>query len=329
MKYIYLILIFLLFFSYNSFSQQNNIKLGISPPFMRNRNVNTLFFHKQFIFEFMSNFEEKQYSLEILNVEYNEMESVYLKKCKDVSYENDVEYLLYSVVYSIANKLYFKVVLLNPYNDVIIFSQLFQFDIENNINEFISDATGKLIAILKEIKLEKIQIKKTFVKKTDNEEVKLDIKNTYKHEVFVLNGFFKNHPLVMSFMSWFVGYNFSPFNIFNVEGAVFWGGGYFDTDFKFDKIHFNDFFVGTYASFNFFLVGVVEPTLGLRFEISYIVNRDVYFTLPIDMGLKIKVSKKDLIRINSSFQFNYFNIMTQLWEKSFTVGFMVGYARKI
>ena len=135
----------------------------------------------------------------------------------------------------------------------------------------------------------------------------------------------------MSFFNWYMGYNFIPFKFVRIEGAFFLGAGGIENRFDFKNInYFENFFLGTYGAFYFFLSGFfIEPFAGFKIEISYVVNDFVYFYMPIDFGLRIFMSKKDSIRIDSNFQFSAFNINKVEWENFFIIGFLIGYARKI
>ena len=90
-----------------------------------------------------------------------------------------------------------------------------------------------------------------------------------------------------------------------------------------------NFFIGQSAGLSFYLPFIVEPSLGLRFEINYIALDHIYFTFPIDLGLKIYITQKNAIKFNTSFQFITLDINDVVWEKNFMIGFMVGYAHKI
>ena len=119
----------------------------------------------------------------------------------------------------------------------------------------------------------------------------------------------------MSFLNIYTGYNFTPFNFFSVEGAFFLGGGYKDDTFLFNSVKLNKLFVGSYLAFGFFIPGIVQPSVSLRIEFGYVANDLFFLSLPIDLGLKIFINKKNAIRINSSFQFNYFNLSDLFWER--------------
>ena len=331
----FIILTFVLIQIFNIFSEDKVI-IGISPPYLRTENSATIFYNKQFSFELLFNSDSDKFNFEILNISELEKnkESLYLKECKKNTINNGYDYLLYSSVYSNAFFLYFKVQLLSPYNDDVIFLKIFIKKIDYKISETISECSDEIIKNLSNNKLEKIQRKELYMEKAKEEEDPEEQLDQYaikfKHEFFFLNSFFKNHSNMLSLFEIYSGYNFSPFDFFSIEAAFFLGFGFKDADLSFSQFNEgNNFFIGQSAGFNFYLPFKVEPSLGLRFEINYIILDHVYFTFPIDLGIKVYITQKDAIKFNTSFQFITFDIIDLSWEKNFMIGFMIGYARKI
>lgn len=328
-----ILLILYIIFNLSLFSEENNEKtvIGIAPPFMKVKNVNTMFFHRQFIFEFLSDFPETIYDLEILSPSNSENEIDYLSSCISQGFKFEVDYIIITKVYSIDENVFFEFNVLNPYNNRIVFSKFYDNANIPNINEFLIDTSEKIVRLLSLKEFPKIKQKGHFVSKKNEDKTKnlVEDKTFYKHEVFVMHGFFKNTPRVMSFLSCYMGYNFTPFNFFNIEASFFFGEGYKENNFSFDNINLNSFYLGGYGSFCFFIPGIVQPGISLRFEVSYIINDIVCFSIPLDLGIKFFVTKENVLRISSSFQFNYLNTTTLEWDKNFIIGIMVGYARKI
>jgi hypothetical protein len=320
------VLFLILFIPYLCFSTEK-VLIGVSPPFLKNQEVNSIFYHNQFLFEILSIYNNENYSIEIINAELNDDETIYNQNCIDVCKKNNFDYLLYTSVYTINDKLFFKFILKNPYNNIILMENLY---IENNdyyINEYLTKDTIDIIKLINEKNLQIVKNKKSNINITKKDQSELIIES--KHELFILNGFFKNNPLSVSFFSWYLGYNFVPFNFFYIEACFFWGSGNYSSDFLLDSKVFDNFYLGGYGSFQFFLDGIVQPSIGLRFEFGYVLNNIAYFSIPIDLGIKIKISNKDSIKINSSFQYTFLNFSNLAWEKGYTLGFLIGYARKI
>jgi len=324
-----IIVLIILFFSAINLCSEDKVFIGVPPPFMNNKEVNTFFINKQFVFELLSNYTSEKYFFEILNIENIDVENKYISNCKNEVRKNNEDYLLYTNVYSINSNLYIKLLLINPYNNEIIFSKYFQKIIELNINETLFEIIKESIVTIDSMKL--IKQKKTIEKKKKEVVEKKyfrELNKEYKNEVFIQNGFLKNAPLIMTFFSWYVGYNFTPFKFFSLECCIFWGSGFQETGFSFKNNIFDNFFIGTYNAVYLFIPGIITPTFGLRFEVSYLINKDISFQLPIDIGFKLYINQSNAIKISSSFQFAYFSLNNISWNKSFTIGVMVGYARK-
>jgi len=310
------------------------ISIGILPPYTRNESPETLLFNNHFPFELVFNYETGPYNLNIINIDLLDTESEYIKICKEEVIQRGIDYLLYSTVYSNNSFLYFKVQLINPYNDEIIILKLYKFNMDYTINESLTKCTKNIINIINNKKIEKIKYKlKEATKDKDlKEEEEFDFipfREKYKHEIFFLNGFFKNHTGVMSFIEFNTGYGFSPFDFLKIEGGFFLGIGHPDTDINLKNIGFKNFYIGPFAAMHFVIAGfILEPSFGLRFEIVYIINDSLAFSFPIDAGLKINVTAKNCIRLNASFQFMRFNFFNLSWENNFVIGFQVGYAQK-
>lgn len=332
-KYIILALLVIVYF--NIFSE-DNIIIGISPPFLRNESSSTMFYNKQFSFEMLFKNESEIFTLEIINIDDpdNKIESVYIKSSKDNTINNTYDYLLYSSVYSNNLFLFFKVQLLNPYNNDVVFVKMFVKKIDYTIGETISECSDEILEMIKNSNLVKIKNKNTFKTKINKEKTSEEQLDSYamkfKHEIFFLNSFLKTHANFVSFLELYSGYNFSPFDFFSIEGAFFFGWGFKDTDFSFINVNMNSFLIGQSAGIYLFLpFTIVEPSVGLRAEINYIILDHFYFTFPIDFGLKIYINQKHAIRINTSFQFIVLDINEVSWKNNFLIGFMIGYARKL
>ena len=323
----------IIFSTFTKIYCDEKISIGISAPYLKNESAVTMFYHKHFSFEVLFDYDDEQYLIEIIRLEMVPQEEVYLTECKNETIKNGIDYLLYSTVYSNNSYLFFKVQLLNPYNASVIFSKFYKKKIDYTINESLSDCSKEIVNLIKNSELEKIEKKLLIDKKNkkdknDNQEFEV-IKAKYKHEIFFLNSFFKNHPNVMSFLEFCSGYNFSPFDFFSIESGIFLGGGYLDIDFNLNNIILDKLFLGGYAAFYLFLSGIVEPSVGLKFEFCYVLNNDVCFSFPIAFGLKFYINPKNIIRFDTSFQFIYYDFNKLVWKNNFVIGFLIGYAKKI
>ncbi len=305
------------------------ITISIAPPYMKNSSVNTIFFNRQFVFEFLSLYESDNQT-EILPYKNYTSERDYKLQCIEDAKNSDSDYLVYSSVYGHDNNVYLKTNIINIWTNEVLLYKFYNTKIEYAADEVLTESISEIIRDINNLHLTKTVRKVT--KKVKEKDPYADSKQApnYKHELFVQSGFFKNHPIVMSFFNLYSGYNFTPFDIFNIEAALFFGTGYYEKEFNFDYNLFSDFFVGTSAAFRFFIKGPIEPNVGLRVEFSYVIVKNVLLvSLPIDAGIKIYIDNENLIKINTSFQFNYFDIFLGRWVNSWTLGVMVGYARKL
>lgn len=337
----FFIIFFLIFIFVECYSQEI-ITVGISSPFLKNESPVTRFYNKHFAFEILFNYVGESFKFEILTLDKDDIEGNFLKNCKKESINIKSDYLLYSTVQSSESFLFFKVQLINPYSDVVFLSKYYVRKIDYTVNEALSDSVDEIIDLMHSIKIPKVERK--FLSKIGNkddqeEEIFSEVNIRKKHEIFFLNGFFRNHSGIMSFFELCTGYNFAPFDFFSVEGAFFIGAGEVNTLFDINDIGLSKMFLGGYAAFFFFLSGIVEPSVGLKFELNYIHGDHLRFTFPIDFGLKIYINNDNVIRLNSSFQFICFKfdiqtideiiINNSVWENNFIVGLSLGYARKI
>jgi len=309
---------------------EEKIIISISPPYMKNQSVNTNFFNRQFVFEFLSSYNG-DFQMEILsNEEDFASEKEYKIDCIEKAKQNNSDYLIYSVISGYDNNIFLKMIIINVWTNEVLSYKFYNSKVLYGIDEVLTEFVDKIIGNLKELNLVK-SVKKIIKQKKEKDPYKNSIQTpNYKHEIFVQSGILKNHPLVISFFNLYSGYNFTPFDIFNIEAAIFFGTGYYEREFNFGYNIFDDFFIGTYTAFRFFIKGPLEPSIGLRVEFSYLTVKSILsVSLPIDAGIKIYINSENLIKINSSFQFNYFDIFIGKWVNSWTVGVLIGYARKL
>jgi len=311
---------------------EESISIGLIPPFMKNDNAVTVFFNKHFVFEILFNYNISKYTIDSMNIDSYDEEDDYIDSCKSAAIKQNFDYLLYSSVSTNDEYLYFKVELLNPYNNTVIFSKLYKNKNFDTINEILSDISIDVIKQIGNAKLVNIAIKKKIDAETAKKKEK-PIFNEYfirsKHEIFIMQGFFKNHPGVMSFIEIMSGYGFSPNNFVSIEGGIYLGYGKFDIEFRIQDIDLKNIYLGTFGGFDFFISGLIEPCFGLKLDITYIVNNNLYLSLPIDFGLKINLFNKYCIKFNASFQFIAYDFNKLSWENNYIIGIFIGYAQKI
>lgn len=356
MKKIYLTIIFLFCFGL-LFAQENKRVpvIAIAAPYMSNDNTFTEFFNKQFAFEFFSS-DNNLYEFEIIHTDYDDYTLIpmhqYLEECKKTAYSQNYDYMLFSRVYTLDGSIYnddlssksyiiFKYDLINIYQNKITKSDIYNLDDGYTLNEVLSYISKKIIFDLNNTALEvteqdtkKNQNEKTPEKKESEEPKEVqeyeENQKPKKHEIYVQNGFCKISPRMMSFFSFNVGYNFIPYKFFDLGGSFFLGGGSREDKFDFSKLSFDKFYFGTNTGLNFFLPGfVVEPSIGFKVELSYMVGGDLDLYIPIDMGFKFNLHKNNYLKINFDFQFTTFNVLKNQWQNNYLIGVWIGYGKKI
>ncbi len=328
--------------------------IAIPAPYMSNDNTFTEFFNKQFAFEFFSS-DSNLYEFEIIHTDYDDYTLVtmqqYFEECKQTSYSKNYDYMLFSKVYTLDASVYnddlsskkyiiFKYDLIDLNTDKITKSGIYNLDDGYTLNEVLSYISKKIIFDLNNTPLEiteqdikKIQNEKADEKKEEEpREVQQYEENQKpkKHEIYVQNGFLKTTPKMMSFLSLCIGYNFIPYKFFDLGGSFFFGGGSSEDKFDFSKLSFDRFYLGTSTGLNFFLPGfAVEPSVGFKVELAYLIKGDLDLYIPIDMGFKFNLHKHNYLKINFDFQFTTFNILQNRWQNNYLIGIWIGYGKKI
>ena len=324
-------IVFLLFLINISIYSNNNPSIGIASPYTINNNAATIFFNKQFTFELMSNIILDSYNFEVVITENIRNEILYYNQSKEFVIEKNYDYLFFSKVYTLEKFLFLKIVIVNPYSDEIIFSKLFKLKNDFNINETLSEVTKNIIKILDDLNLPQIKVKKIKVEKQEEkDDILLELQKKLKNEFYIQNGFLKTTPKVISFLNWYFGYNFSPFKFFDLGGGFFYGCGKIERKFNFSNINNEYFFIGTNTGISFFLPGfIVEPLIGVKLELCYVINKELDLYIPIDIGLRIYLRKENYLKINAVFQFTSFDIFKTDWHNNYLIGIYFGYAKKI
>jgi hypothetical protein len=319
----------LLIFLPQLLTAQDKIVIGTGSPFIEQESAATIFYHKQFQFELLSRFENELYDVELLQTDNNIEYSDHVREMKRQVLDSGYDYLLYSHVYLLDDYIAFSLELVNPYTDIIQKSWVFNEKRGFTINESLSQNTTIILNDIYNLDLKKIKNKVTVEKIEEPDDPLEEVKENYKHELFLMNGFLKNHPGIMSVLSWYTGYSFSPYDFLRLEAGFFAGAGFQVDQFNFDSFAVNQPYIGGYAGLFIYFKGIFEPTIGVRLEFSYIFNEEAYLSLPVDVGFRIYLNPRNALRIGSSFQFTTFSFNALEWKNRFTIGVLFGYARKL
>ena len=353
-------LLSVLLFLYISFfifaqEQQSLPSVAIPSPYMSNDNTSTEFFNKQFIFEFMSN-TGVSCTFEMLNIDIPDdtvvTENEYRQQCIEEAEDWEYDYILFSKVWTLSGSLYnasdadtfnliFKYSLINVSSGRTIKSGLYNLSDTMSLNDILSYISKRILYDLNTVTLEVNKDKKTAAVKAKQKEKEKKTKDEYeeqeemiqkprRHEIYAMNGFLKPSVRMLSFVSFIAGYSFIPYKFFDFGGAIFLGGGSIDDKLTFENVGFDQFYFGTNTYLNFFLPGfVVEPSIGVKLELSYIVNGALDLYIPISLGMRIHLHKNNYIKIGCDIQFTTFNIMQNEWQNNYLIGLWIGYAKKL
>lgn len=334
--------IFFLIFLYLSFhivAQDEDLPVvGIVPPLIINESTGTVFFNEQFLFEMMSVVESDKYSLEIISVPSYTDEVEYFEESKVEILRSGYDYLLYAKTYSLEDVIFFSVKLLNPYSNETFFSRIYSSEIDYTMTEHLSDICSQVALDMEQQNIIKVATsKKNKLNDQEREEKEREETFTYdkelKNEFFVMTGLFKNNPQTLSFISIYVGMSFNLLENILFEFAFFSGAGQRSDVFQPDNSYgLDEFYFGGYFGIYVFSEGIMEPNFGLRLDLLATPYRNILLSIPLDVGFKLYVTKKNVIRVRASFAispYNVFDIYSGEWKKLHNFGILIGYGRKM
>ena len=75
--------------------------------------------------------------------------------------------------------------------------------------------------------------------------------------------------------------------------------------------------------------GWFEPNIGGKVEILYNSNENVFLSIPFEIGLKIHLAKRHVLRISGVFPIMSLNLTDYQWDNQLTLGFLIGYGVKL
>lgn len=329
MKKLFLI-IFLFLFSFITFSKEINI--GISEPFLSFISSEVVFLSRQFPFEILFENEKGVLNFYIIRLENSFSEFDYLKNLRLISLKEGYDYFVYSYIFLHKEKIIFLLKLINSSSGRVVYSSIFLKEKNILVNEFLLEIVKKFLSDIKNLEIYKEDKEKSMLSKEVVESLhKSEESKKLRHEIFLLNSFFKNHSFSFSLVDFNVGYGFNIFNNFCVESGIFFGLGEKSINFSIIRIKNKDLYFGPFFSFYIFYPFFIEPRLGIRFELTFFIDKTVCFSFPIDFGIKFFITKRNAIKLSSSFQITSLKINKDsvIWKEDYFIGIMIGYAFKI
>lgn len=330
MKIFYVLILFLQIYFMNSV-----IRISLVTPYVYNENSKTLLIKNNLPFEIFTTNNSNLYDFYLLNIDYNNSD-LYISKARKSSIEIEADYILFVETYTIGEVIYI-VVRLKTINNLLVYQNLFDLNYDIRINEYISNVSNIILNDLNNIKISK-QVLEEKKKEPKNEtkdivnsatELIFNYKKYYKHEIFIQNGFFRNNPYILSFLNFYLGYSYYFSDNLNFSLGFMGGFGKYTKDLLAFDYEMSDKYVGFFTSAYFYVKGTLEPNIGVRVELNYDSLNNLYLSVPFDIGIKININKNNIIRFNSSFPFNSYDIFNNKWNKEFNLGFIIGYGFKI
>lgn len=335
MKYYILIILFLLL---NFISFSDSLNIGVAEPYAFNKSNGTVFIKNNLIFELFTLFKNDNYKLFPIYEETLNISDFYSKNI-EYSIENNFDYLLFIETYSAKDYIFLTINFFNPYTKEKILMKIYNIKFDIQINKNLEDISEQIFTSIENLNLQKNPKKNILQTNNESKEEKKTndffddfavlLNNYPKNEVFVMNGFLKNNSEIYSNLSIYTGYSRYISNAFFLDVGFFGGLGIKTDSYINSSFSLDDKYAGVFAGLHFYVKGLIEPNFGARVELSYNTLNNLSLSIPIDFGFKIFTSKHNIIRINTSFPLNTYDILNNIWNKKITLGFMVGYGFKI
>ncbi len=326
---------FLLFSSFLGFGQS----IGVINPFLFQTSTETLLIKSNLIFEIFSANEEGKFFLKNIMCQGATFEEVKINAFS-AAYEEDFQYVFLFKVYNLYGNIMLQSYLFDVDKNQQLYSKNYPIDFNIKINESIALVAKQIIediSLLKFENTERVREKKELKKDNKEDEIETEKerienlldKEKLKHELFVLNGFLKVNSQTLSLLSIYTGYSFyaSDFIYMDVGGCI--GFGKKEAWFDFSNWQWNSFYAGGFGGVHFYLKGWFEPNIGAKVEFLYQNTDSVYLSIPFEIGMKIHMSKRHVLRISGVFPIMSLNLTDYQWDNQLTLGVLIGYGVKL
>ncbi|MCH5149046.1 MAG: hypothetical protein J1G30_00105 [Spirochaetales bacterium] len=340
-KNLFLFFYFLLFSSFFMYAQ--SISIGIVNPFLYQNSTETLLIKSNLIFEIFSVDNEGKFSFKNITCKgatFDEWQQNAFSSAED----EDLQYVFLFKTYKLYENIILQSYLFDVEKNQLLYNKNYPIEFNIKINESIAFVAEQIISDIMQLhfdvkevvknKSEKKEMTKTDAENTDEQAEKIRIENLldkerFKHELFVANGFLKMNSGTLTFTSLYTGYSFyaSDFIYIDVGGCI--GFGKQEKWFDFTEWKWNSFYGGGFAGIHFYLKGWFEPNIGAKVEILYNNTESVCLSVPFDVGMKIHLSKRHLLRISGVFPIMSLNLTNYQWDNKLTLGVLIGYGVKL
>lgn len=339
-KKLFLFFYFLLF---SSFMYAQSVSIGIVNPFLYQNSTETLLIKSNLVFEIFSADNEGRFYFKNITCKgatFDELQQNAFSSAGD----EDIQYVFLFKTYKLYENIILQSYLFDIDKNQLLYSKNYPIEFNIKINESIAAVAEQIIDDILQLKFEvreaaKSKSEKKESKKVDDENADVESekvrienlldKETFKHELFVANGFLKVNSQTLTFTSLYTGYSFyaSDFIYMDVGGCI--GFGKRENWFDFTEWQWNSFYGGGFGGVHFYLKGWFEPNIGARLEILYNDTGSVCLSVPFDVGMKIHLSKRHLLRISGVFPIMSLNLTNYQWDNQLTLGVLIGYGVKL
>lgn len=342
MKGIIKVFLFCYLFLFSSFSIiAQSVSIGVVNPFLYQNSTETLLIKSNLVFELFSANNGDKFLLKNLNCSGNSFEDLQQNAFYTAA-EESLRYIFMFKTYNLYGNVILQVYLFDINKSKELYKKNYPIEFNIKINESIAVVAEQIITDVLQVDFEieediikpKTDKTKKAEKKGNTEVEKERIENLldkekFKHELFVSNGFLKVNSQTLTLASVYTGYSFyaSDFIYMDVGGCL--GFGKKEAWFDFSDWQWNSFYAGGFAGFHFYLKGWFEPNIGGKVEILYNSNENVFLSIPFEIGLKIHLAKRHVLRISGVFPIMSLNLTDYQWDNQLTLGFLIGYGVKL
>ena len=336
MKCLKFFLIIYLFSLSIVFSQP--ISIGIVNPFLYKNTTETLLIKSNLIFEIFSANDEGSFDLRNLTCKGSTFED--LQKNAFLSgIEEDLRYVFLFKTYNLYGNIILHTYLYDIGKNQLLYNKNYPIEFNLKINESIALVAEQIISDISLLEFEKEQIIKKVPEKAEVKEAEENVekerienlldKEKIRHEIFVSHGFFKVNSQTLTLASVYTGYSFYASDFIYLDAGGCFGIGKQDKWIDFSDWKWNSFYGGGFAGFHFYLKGWFEPNIGAKFEILYNNIGAVFLSIPFEVGMKIHLAKKHVLRISGVFPIMSLNLTDYQWDNQLTLGVLIGYGIKL
>jgi hypothetical protein len=336
-KKLFLCFSFLFYSSLLGFTQ--SISIGVINPFLYQTSTETLLIKSNLIFEIFSANEDGNFVLKNIMCQGSTFDELKINAFS-IANEEDFQYVFLFKAYNLYGNIMLQSYLFDIDKNQQLYSKNYPIDFDIKINESISLVAKQIIediSLLKFENTEKIKVKKEIKKENKDNDVEnekerienlLD-KEKFKHELFVSNGFLKVNSQTLALLSIYTGYSFYASDFLYMDIGGCFGFGKQEPLFDFTEWKWNSFYGGGFAGVHFYLKGWFEPNIGAKVELLYQNTESLYLSIPFEIGMKIHMSKRHVLRISGVFPIMSLNLTNYQWDNQLTLGVLIGYGVKL